>query len=257
MIRVIIDHRKNQSRFKSCGLIASDSSRLVGLSTTASDQSIFTRYARKQLYQVDHAHGIAQEEDFVTHTYNRSLLDQVDHVLILELLEDTIELLSGSDEIPLEVKDALCSRLQFRAKFLGVVEVAASRTAEGIKAKWTELLSSLPQVTSSAKLGKPVPESFSVKVQRKLASTVPPRPIVNVSQDHAFEHLERLCRDAAAAVDVFEYRDSHSLFVCTKTSHNYWDTDFLCRHLYLCFKHVDLSPRCMFVLYCSTISSAI
>lgn len=81
---------------------------------------------------------------------------------------------------------------------------------------WTELQSSLPQIISSTNLGKPVPDSFSVKVQRKLASTVPPRPIVIVSQERAFAHLERLCRDAAAAVDVFEYYDSHSLFVRTK-----------------------------------------
>lgn len=79
---------------------------------------------------------------------------------------------------------------------------------------WTTLQALLPQIVSSADLGKPVPESFSIKVQRKLASTVPPRPIVNVSQDRAFEHLERLCRDAAAVVDVLEYHDSHSLFVC-------------------------------------------
>jgi N-alpha-acetyltransferase 35, NatC auxiliary subunit len=125
-------------------------------------------------------------------------------------------LLSGSDETTADVKVALLYRLQFRAKFLRIVEVAASRTSPGIKAMWTDLLSYLPQVISSAKLGKSVPESFSVKVQRKLASTVPPRPIVHVSQDRAFEHLGRLCRDAAAAVDVFEYHDSHSLFVCTK-----------------------------------------
>ena len=78
---------------------------------------------------------------------------------------------------------------------------------------WNELQSSLPQLKSTINLGKLVPDSFSVKVQRKLASTVPPRPIVNVSQDRAFEHLERLCRDAAIAVDVFDYHDSHSLFV--------------------------------------------
>lgn len=154
-----------------------------------------------------------QEEDFVTHTYNRSLLDNIDHESIIHLLEETVASLSGSDEIVSEVKDALLSRLQFRAKFLRIVEVAALRTSQGVKALWDELLSFIPQLTSSTKLGKSVPESFSVKVQRKLASTVPPRPIVNVSQDKAFEHLERLCRDAAAAVDVFDYHDSHSLFV--------------------------------------------
>lgn len=153
-----------------------------------------------------------EEEDFVTHTFNRSLLDRVGHEAILQLLDETVELLSGSDDIPREIKDALFSRLLFRARFLRIVEVAASRTAPGVKEMWTELQSSLPQIISSTNLGKPVPDSFSVKVQRKLASTVPPRPIVIVSQEGAFAHLERLCRDAAAALDVFEYYDSHSLF---------------------------------------------
>lgn len=171
------------------------------------------RYSQNSIHGLIRAHE-SQEEDFVTHTYNRSLLDKLDHEPILQLLDETVELLADSDEIPPKIKDALSSRLQFRAKFLRIVEVAASRTSQAVKEMWNELRSSLPQIVLSAELGKSVPESFSVKVQRKLASTVPPRPIVNVSQDRAFEHLERLCRDAAAVVDVFEYHDSHSLFVC-------------------------------------------
>ena len=183
----------------------------------AFNQNIFMRYSQShKLIELDSAHRILQEEDFVTHTFNRSLLDNLGHEAILQLLDETADLLSGSEEITKEIKDALYSRLQFRAKFLRIVDVAVSRTALGIKEMWTELQSSLPQIIYSAKLGKPVPDSFSVKVQRKLASTVPPRPIVEVSQDRAFEHLERLCRDAAVAVDVLEYHGSHSLFVCTR-----------------------------------------
>lgn len=159
---------------------------------------------------------ISQEEDFVTHTFNRSLLDNVDHEAILQLLDKTIELLSTAENLIQETKDALRYRLEFRAKFLRIVELAASRTALEVKQMWIELRSSLPQIKSSASLGKPVPESFSIKVQRKLASTVPPRPIVEVSLDKAFEHIERLCRDAAVAIDVFDYHDSHSLFVSVR-----------------------------------------
>ncbi|PSS22902.1 hypothetical protein M430DRAFT_33575 [Amorphotheca resinae ATCC 22711] len=153
-----------------------------------------------------------EEEDFVTHTYNRSLLDRLDHEQILKLLEETIELLSGSDKMLPEVKSALSCRLRFRAKFLRTVEMAPSRTTPGLKAVWNELLDFLPELKLSSKLGKPVPKSFSVKVQRKLASTVPPRPIAQVSQEAAFDHLERLCRDASVVVEVLEYHDSHSLF---------------------------------------------
>ncbi len=79
---------------------------------------------------------------------------------------------------------------------------------------WTTLGDFLPYLKSSSKLAKAVPSSFSVKIQRKLASTVPPRPIVQVGQEAAFDHLDRLCKDAAVAVEVLNYYDSHSLMVC-------------------------------------------
>jgi N-alpha-acetyltransferase 35, NatC auxiliary subunit len=78
---------------------------------------------------------------------------------------------------------------------------------------WADLQILLPGLKSTTKLGKPVPASFSVKLQRKLASTVPPRPIVQVGQEAAFDQLERLCRDGAVAVEVLKYYDSHSLMV--------------------------------------------
>lgn len=155
-----------------------------------------------------------QEEDFVTHTYNRSLLDNLNHEPILQLLEKTSELISESNNALPEQKVALRMRLEFRAKFLRAVEAADSRTCPDLKSFWNELLEFVPDLNASSKLGKQFPQSFSIKVQRKLASTVPPRPVVQVSQEAALEHFERLCRDASIVVDVLEYHDSHSLLVC-------------------------------------------
>ncbi len=112
-----------------------------------------------------------------------------------------------------DLEKALGCRLRFRAQFLKVAEMADARTPTNIKDLWTDLLAALPDIRSSTHLGKPVPSSFSTKIQRKLASTVPPRPIVQVSQEAAFEHLERLCRDASVVVEVLKYYDSHSLLV--------------------------------------------
>lgn len=122
-------------------------------------------------------------------------------------------MLSTSEEISSEIKEALLHRLRFRASFLKTVEKADSRTSSNLKALWTELMASLPALKSSTELGKAVPSSFSVKLQRKLASTVPPRPIVQVSDEAAFDHLERLCRDGSVVVEVLDYHDSHSLMV--------------------------------------------
>ncbi|KAH8786656.1 amino-acid N-acetyltransferase-like protein subunit Mak10 [Hyaloscypha finlandica] len=152
-----------------------------------------------------------EEEDFVTHTFNRNLLENIDHESILKLLDETAGLLSSAQEMGSNLRIALGCRLRFRAQFLKVVEMADARTPTTIKDLWTDLLAALPDIKSSTHLGKAVPASFSTKIQRKLASTVPPRPIVQVSQDAAFEHLERLCRDASVVVEVLKYYESHSL----------------------------------------------
>jgi hypothetical protein len=120
--------------------------------------------------------------------------------------------LTNKDMSP-EVKDALICRLKFRAKFLATAEMAQSRTSPELKQLWIDLLAFPPTLESSAHLGKPCPSAFSVKVQRKLASTVPPRPIVQVSQEAAFDHLKNMCRDGSVVVEVLTYYDSQSLLV--------------------------------------------
>jgi len=124
-----------------------------------------------------------------------------------------MELLYISEEISSEMKGALHCRLRFRAMFLEAVEMADSRASSQMKVQWQELLAFVPELKSSAKLGRSVPNSFSAKIQRRLASTVPPRPIVQVSQETAHNYLERLCQDGSIVIEVLEYYDSHSLMV--------------------------------------------
>ncbi|RAL61572.1 hypothetical protein DID88_009611 [Monilinia fructigena] len=116
----------------------------------------------------------------------------------------------SSKDLPDDMKEALTARLTFRHKFLKTVEVADSRSSDA-KMYWREMLLLIPDLRSSSKLAKSAPQSFSVKLQRKLASTVPPRPIVDLSQQSAYEHLERICKDGEVAVDILDYADSHSL----------------------------------------------
>jgi hypothetical protein len=133
--------------------------------------------------------------------------------LVIDFLKRTTDRLSTDNTLVPNLKEALICRLDFRTKFLSAVETANSRTFPTQKGLWLDLLTYVPKLKSSIKLGKPVPSSFSVKIQRKLASTVPPRPIVEVSNAAAFNHLENLCRDASAVVDVLRYHDSQSLMV--------------------------------------------
>jgi hypothetical protein len=85
---------------------------------------------------------------------------------------------------------------------------------ERIRGPWAELNNLL--ITSKAALstrGSPVPDSFSAKLQRKLASTAPPRPIVQLSFEDAWGHMTRLFKDALEAVDVLNYTNSLCLTV--------------------------------------------
>ncbi|KAK0113641.1 hypothetical protein ONS95_013887 [Cadophora gregata] len=152
-----------------------------------------------------------EEEDFVTHTFHQNLLEEIDHEAIVGFLAETIDLIAEAKHIEPVLRKSLECRLKFRLQFLQAVEAADSRTSENPKQLWSDLLAFVPDLKSTLPFGKPFPSSFSIKIQRKLASTVPPRPIVEVGQDTAFEHLERLCLDASVAVEVLKYYDSHSL----------------------------------------------
>ncbi|TGO40307.1 hypothetical protein BHYA_0039g00490 [Botrytis hyacinthi] len=151
-----------------------------------------------------------EEEDFATHTFHRNLLEGIEYDEVLRFMKETVELVLQAQGIPEDMKEALSTRLNFRQAFLKTVDTVESRSQDA-KESWRETHSFISDLTSSGKLAKPVPQSFSVKLQRKLASTVPPRPIVVVGQESAYEHLERMCKDGEIAVDILDYTDSHSL----------------------------------------------
>ena len=159
-----------------------------------------------------------QEEDFVIDTYSMSLLEDIEYDKILDFLRETAEVFIKEEAgIAPVLVEALSTRLEFRIRFLEAVELADSRTeASRLKSIWLELVQlchKLNQSTSLGQFGKACPNAFSVKIQRQLASTVPPRPIVEVSQEAAYDHLVHLCQDASDMLDVLNYYDSHSMLV--------------------------------------------
>jgi len=123
-----------------------------------------------------------------------------------------------SDMASPELMNAICMRLKFRTAFLTAVSFAEQRDMKLAKAAWDELLALLPGVSTSHELSKPVADAFSVKLQRKLASTVPPRPVVTIAFEAAYKHLERLCHDGRALTEILNYHDSHSLMVGAELS---------------------------------------
>jgi hypothetical protein len=158
---------------------------------------------------------VSQEEDFVTHTYSRSLLEEVDDQIITKYLNKVLEWLSRScsSDLSSDHKRALGNRLAFRLAFFKAVSVADDRTSTDLGSSWEWLLKFLEVLKSEAVPAKPVPDSFSIKVQRRLASTVPPRPVVSLALETAYIYVENLCRDGQVVAEVLDYHDSQSLLV--------------------------------------------
>jgi hypothetical protein len=139
------------------------------------------------------------------------------------LLDQATAWLAEQNDIDQKLKNAIRCRLVFRHEFLSALDqdldVLETRSTE----KFDSCISQLGPLTESVSLGKPVPEAFSLKIQRKLASTVPPRPMVQITSDDALAHLKRLCQDAIDMQQMLDYRGPSNFKV--RTCENEFDAD--------------------------------
>ncbi|KAL1602502.1 N-alpha-acetyltransferase, non-catalitic subunit [Paraconiothyrium brasiliense] len=139
-----------------------------------------------------------EEEDFATHTYNRVLFVQVPIDVFLRELDASIEMIEDSDlKIEDELRLAIIARLHFRKSFLCALDPECP--LELLSNFWPPVLPHIDKINDTHHLGKTVPGSFSTKIQRRLASTVPPRPIVEVEFKDALQTLKQLCADCEEA----------------------------------------------------------
>lgn len=131
----------------------------------------------------------------------------------VKLLDQAIALIDQQEgTLDEKLRDGIKCRLSLRRGLLHALD-----EDEDYRVKpehFSSCLSQVSSLTNTASLGKRVPEAFSEKIQRKLASTVPPRPIVNINFDDALAHLKRLCQDAIDLKEVLEYHGPHNLKVC-------------------------------------------
>lgn len=119
-----------------------------------------------------------------------------------------------------KVRAAIRCRLIFRHDFLLGLEQDIDIIETRDTSHFTSCASQLSSLSQSVPLGKPVPESFSCKIQRKLASTVPPRPMVKISPEEALAHVTRLCRDAVDVLEILEYQGPYNLKVRCSRKHS-------------------------------------
>ncbi|KAH8843829.1 hypothetical protein MCOR27_010489 [Pyricularia oryzae] len=154
-----------------------------------------------------------EEEDFVTNTYNQSLLDNISREEIRDNIQDARSLVRRLQNfLTMDIIEALDYRLELRYAILRAIELTGLRSnPDSIKMPWVELKAVLEQVNSSHYLGQPVPDAFSPKLQRRLASTMPPRPIVELEFLQAYDMWTAFVADGLEIIQVLNYHDSQTL----------------------------------------------
>ncbi|CAK7227713.1 N-alpha-acetyltransferase, non-catalitic subunit [Sporothrix bragantina] len=156
-----------------------------------------------------------EEEDASTNTYHLSMLNDVTRDEIRLVLREAraaiADVTNGWDD---KVSEALESRLQFRETFLTAIDLAELRIRpDALKEPWTQMAVSLNEIKDSHSLGIAVSAAFNTKMQGMLASTMPPRPIVQPSFEEAMKNWAQLCVDGAEVIDILRYEDPQSLLV--------------------------------------------
>ncbi|MCJ1249982.1 hypothetical protein MMC30_007208 [Trapelia coarctata] len=145
-----------------------------------------------------------EEEDFVSNLYNWNLLSAFDTYSIIKLLEQAISFVNEIESLKRSIREAIVCRLEFRKGFLNAVGLEAKLAKQKHTSIWRSCLDLLSDLTKSGELGTSILECFSSKIQRRLASTVPPRPLISTSIGDAHHYLQILLNDGIAARDVLE-----------------------------------------------------
>jgi hypothetical protein len=96
---------------------------------------------------------------------------------------------------------------------LQAVSLAPGQFKEQGSAKWGDCSRLVADIIATHDAGAEVDGSFSAKIQRRLASTVPPRPIVNVDFKTTTEFLVRMCAEGQEAENIFQCQRASSLIV--------------------------------------------
>ena len=155
-----------------------------------------------------------QEEDFVVSLFHRKLLDDFELVEIIAKIEDAIRYITQDImSMGIPVWDALLSRLRLRKTLLAAVQLDGFLDRQRARL-WERCLELLPMLSQTTKLGVPSDDSFGRKIQRKLASSVPPRPIINISFDEALARLKGICQNGKDAYRIFDCQTGTRLMVC-------------------------------------------
>lgn len=105
-----------------------------------------------------------------------------------------------------ELIEAIRDRVAFRKDLLGAV--ALDEDPEITESRWKCVSESTVRHSVLHAESRPVPAAFSMKIQRKLYATAPPRPMVELDFDTAMDVLINICHDCQEATRIHNYNNS-------------------------------------------------
>jgi hypothetical protein len=108
-----------------------------------------------------------------------------------------LTLLSTDLEMNDALRSAIIARLDFRKDFLRALDL--EMPLDHLSYCWPPVIKCIQTLKNTHQLGQVVPGAFSTKMQRRLASTVPPRPIVELEFKDALEMLRQITTDCEEA----------------------------------------------------------
>lgn len=153
-----------------------------------------------------------KEEDFVPNLYNRTLLSNFDGKEFDAILDEACVFMEeNSLNLSESLQSAIRGRLYFRKAFLGAV--LTSQYHEPTNQFWQRCLDVLASLSLDTKTSGNLHLSFSAKIQRRLASSVPPRPIIAISHQSAHDFIKRLCEDGLELEQASECTNLGSILV--------------------------------------------
>ena len=142
------------------------------------------------------------------------MLSTISSKKVQAVLDEAIAWLDNEpQEFSEDIHAALKDRLAFRQAFLSALDLDVNVTENRQTRSMQESLHRIGLIAKSATLRKPVEDAFSLKIQRRLASTVPPRPMVNIKFEDAIKYMTRFCQDMIDVQDIIDYRGTYNLRV--------------------------------------------
>jgi N-alpha-acetyltransferase 35, NatC auxiliary subunit len=153
-----------------------------------------------------------KEEDFATQIFNRPLLHDFPVQEVWMLLSAARSRLVESD-LATDVKKALEIRLEARSELLNLFHACTTADRSALP-DLQGLVKIIDAIENSARHGRPTPTtSFTLKIQRRLASSVPPRPMIVIEKERAFPFMRQLLTDTITSFSLLDISTSNNLLV--------------------------------------------